>query len=38
MKKLLTLVTGLGFLLPVLVLAADDSVPRTTKEELKAKI
>ncbi|MBM2838949.1 MAG: hypothetical protein HW415_1574 [Deltaproteobacteria bacterium] len=38
MKKLFAVVTVLGFLLPALVFAADDSVPRITKEELKAKM
>lgn len=38
MKKLFAVVTVLGFLLPAIVFAADDSVPRITKEELKAKM
>ena len=38
MKKLFAVVTVLGFLLPALVFAANDSVPRITKEELKAKM
>ncbi len=39
MKKMYALITVLGvFLLPYLVIAADDGVPRITKEELKAKM
>lgn len=39
MKKMYVLITVLGvFLLPYLVIAADDGVPRITKEELKAKM
>lgn len=38
MKKLFAVVTVLGFLLPALVFAANDSVPRITKEELKTKM
>lgn len=39
MKKLFAIVTVLCiFLLPTLILAADDGVPRITKEELKTKM
>lgn len=39
MKKVFALVTVLGiFLLPTLILAADDGVPRITREELKTKM
>ena len=39
LKKMFTLITVLGiFLLPTMVIAADDAVPRITIEELKAKM
>lgn len=39
MKKMFALITVIGlFLLPYQVIAADDGVPRITKEELKAKM
>jgi len=37
-KKLFAFVTVLGLLLPNFALAADDGVPRITKEELRAKM
>ena len=38
MKKLFAFVTVLGLLLPNFAFAADDGVPRITKEELKTKM
>ena len=39
MKKMYAFIVVLGFLiLPIIALAADDNVPRITKEELKAKM
>ena len=38
MKKLFAFVTVLGLLLPNFALAADDGVPRITREELRAKM
>ncbi|HLB05843.1 MAG TPA: rhodanese-like domain-containing protein [Thermodesulfobacteriota bacterium] len=38
MKKLFVFVTVLGLLLPNFAFAADDGVPRITKEELKTKM
>jgi len=37
-KKLFVFVTVLGLLLPNFAFAADDGVPRITKEELKTKM
>jgi len=37
-KKLFAFVTVLGLLLPNFAFAADDGVPRITKEELKTKM